>query len=68
MRLLIHSGHSTSEGYTTFSHPWVGVVDLSNLQYLQRLTPKDEAHFISNGLYPWYGICGNIISIQEIES
>jgi hypothetical protein len=66
MKLVIQGEHSDS--FTSFDHSWVGVVDLSNLYISNRITPQDEAHFISSGLYPWYGICGGIVSIQEVES
>ncbi len=55
--------------FVTSSSHWIGVVDLSNLEHLNvRISPQEGGLLTSHGLYPWYGISGNIVSIREVES
>lgn len=64
VRLEISTDCLIDDPYITSQDNLVGVVDLSD-DFIG--DGEGEQYYLEVGMYPWYGTCGKILKIKEIE-
>lgn len=65
MKLEISADYLIEDVFVTTQDNLVGVVDLSN-DFIGN--GEGEQYYLEIGMYPWYGTCGKILKIKEIEA